>query len=83
MSLLSATVKTTVKANQADAFEYIVPIDLTSIFKGYGPLPSVTGTQNQVGAWDTAGSSRDTCKIVQDGSESLTENVIRNFVFKT
>lgn len=58
MSLLSATVKTTVTANQADAFEHIVPIDLTSIFKGYGPLPSVTGTQNQVGDWDTAGQTR-------------------------
>jgi hypothetical protein len=58
MSLLSATVKTTVTANQADAFEHIVPIDLTSIFKGYGPLPSVTGTQNQIGDWDTAGQTR-------------------------
>jgi Polyketide cyclase / dehydrase and lipid transport len=58
MSLLSATVKTTVTANQADAFEHIVPIDLTSIFKGYGPLPSVTGTQNQIGGWDTAGQTR-------------------------
>jgi hypothetical protein len=58
MSLLSATVKTTVTANQADTFEHIVPIDLTSIFKGYGPLPSVTSTQNQVGDWDTAGQTR-------------------------
>jgi hypothetical protein len=58
MSLLSATVKTTVTANQADAFEHIVPIDLTSIFKGYGPLPSVKGTQDQVGDWDTAGQTR-------------------------
>lgn len=58
MSLLSTTVQTTVTANQAAAFEHIVPIDLTSIFTGYGPLPSVTGTQNQVGAWDTAGQTR-------------------------
>jgi hypothetical protein len=58
MSLLSVTVKTTVKANQAKVFEHIVPIDLTSIFKGYGLLPSVIGTQNQVGAWDTAGQTR-------------------------
>jgi hypothetical protein len=56
MSLLSATVQTTVTANQADAFERIVPIDLTSIFTGYGPLPSVTDTQ--VGAWDKAGQTR-------------------------
>jgi Polyketide cyclase / dehydrase and lipid transport len=58
MSLLSATVKATVTADRADAFEHIVPIDLTSIFKGYGPLPSVTGTQNQIGDWDTAGQTR-------------------------
>jgi Polyketide cyclase / dehydrase and lipid transport len=58
MSLLSATVTTTVTANQAATFEHIVPIDLTSIFKGYGVLPSVTGIQNQVGDWDTAGQTR-------------------------
>jgi hypothetical protein len=58
MSLLSTTVKITVTANQADAFERVVPIDLTSIFKGYGPLPSVMGTQNQIGAWDAAGQTR-------------------------
>jgi hypothetical protein len=58
MSLLSATVKITVIANQADAFEQIVPIDLTSIFKGYGPLPSVTGIEHQVGNWDASGQTR-------------------------
>jgi Polyketide cyclase / dehydrase and lipid transport len=58
MSLLSATVKTTVTANQTDAFEHIVPIDLTAIFKGYGPLPSVTGIENQVGDWDASGQTR-------------------------
>lgn len=58
MSLLSATVKTTVTANQTDAFEHIVPIDLTAIFKGYGPLPSVTSIENQVGNWDASGQTR-------------------------
>jgi Polyketide cyclase / dehydrase and lipid transport len=58
MSLLSATVKTTVTANQTDAFEHIVPIDLTAIFKGYGPLPSVTIIENQVGNWDASGQTR-------------------------
>jgi hypothetical protein len=43
MSLISTIVQTTVTANQADAFELIVPIDLT----GYGPLPSVTGLRRQ------------------------------------
>jgi hypothetical protein len=58
MSLLSATVKTTVTANRAEAFEQIVPIDLTSIFKGYALLPSVTGIENQVGDWDASGQTR-------------------------
>jgi Polyketide cyclase / dehydrase and lipid transport len=58
MSLFSATVKTTVTAIQATAFEHIVPIDLTSIFKGYGLLPSVTGIENQVGDWDASGQTR-------------------------
>jgi hypothetical protein len=58
MGLLSATVKITTTANQTDAFEQIVPIDLTSIFEGYGPLPSVTGIENQVGNWDASGQTR-------------------------
>ena len=58
MSLLSATIKTTVTASQAAAFEHIVPIDLTSIFKGYGLLPSVTGIENQVGDWNASGQTR-------------------------
>lgn len=45
MSLLSATVKTTVQANPTSTFEHIVPIDLTSIFTGYGPLPAVVSIQ--------------------------------------
>jgi Polyketide cyclase / dehydrase and lipid transport len=74
MSLLSTIVQTTVAANQAVAFENIVPIDLTAIFTGYGPLPSVTGTQNQVGAWDTAGQTR-TVHFSDDSSaqERLTK----------
>jgi hypothetical protein len=58
MSLLSATVKITVTASQTEAFEQIVPIDFTSIFKGYGPLPSVAGIENQVGDWNIAGQTR-------------------------
>jgi hypothetical protein len=58
MRLLSATIKTTVRANQVEVFEHIAPIDLTSIFTGYGLLPSVVGTQNQIGAWDSEGQTR-------------------------
>jgi hypothetical protein len=39
-------------------FCFIAPIDLTTIFRGYGPLPAVVGTTDQTGAWDAAGQSR-------------------------
>ena len=42
-----AIVETTIEALTKDAFRHIVPIDLTSIFTGYGPLPAVTETRNQ------------------------------------
>lgn len=58
MRLLSATIKTKVKADQVEVFEHIAPIDLTSIFKGYGLLPSVIGIQNQIGSWDAEGQTR-------------------------
>ena len=45
-------------ASQSAAFDHIAPIDLSSIFTGYGFLPAVTGTQHQTGAWDAAGQTR-------------------------
>lgn len=42
----------------AAVFEHIVPIELSTIFTGYGPLPAVVGTSGQTGAWDGAGQSR-------------------------
>jgi hypothetical protein len=73
MSLDAATVGTTIEASIDEAFRHIVPIDLSSIFTGYGPLPSVTQTRDQSGAWDAAGRSRTV--VFSDGStarESLT-----------
>lgn len=74
MTSISATVTMELGVNQITAFEYIVPIDLTSIFVGYGPLPAVTGTKNQTGAWDGAGQTRTV--LLSDGTSSqemLTE----------
>jgi hypothetical protein len=73
MNSTAATVQTTINAAKADAFGHIVPIDLASIFTGYGPLPSVTKTLDATGAWDAAGRSRTV--VFSDGSsatESLT-----------
>jgi hypothetical protein len=68
MSLTSATVTTDVAVSQIDAFEYTMPIDLTLIFTGYGPLPAVIGTKDQTGAWDGAGQTRTV--LLSDGSSA-------------
>ena len=68
MSSLSATVEAVVKADQSAAFGHIVPIDLTSVFTGYGPLPAVTGVRNQTGPWDAAGQTRTV--ELSDGSSA-------------
>src|SRR5438874_502805 len=68
-----ATVQTIIETSTEDAFKHIVPIDLTSIFTGYGPLPAVTETRDQTGSWDAEGRTRTV--VFSDGSsaqESLT-----------
>jgi hypothetical protein len=74
VAVLTTTVSTEVDVNQVEAFEYIATIDLPSIFTGYGPLPAVTGTRDQVGDWDAAGQTRTV--QLSDGStaqEALDE----------
>ncbi|MEO8388415.1 SRPBCC family protein [Polaromonas sp.] len=73
MQSAAARVITTIEAPKEKAFLHIVPIDLASIFTGYGPLPSVTETLKQTGPWDAAGRSRTV--VFSDGSsaeETLT-----------
>lgn len=56
------------------AFDIIVPIDLSLVFKKWGLIPGVRGVDNQNGAWDAAGKSRN--PQLTDGStvtERLTE----------
>lgn len=67
------TVRTTIQAPRAATFHHIVPIDLPSIFTGYGPLPAIAETRHQTGPWDAAGRSRTV--VFSDGSaatETLT-----------
>jgi hypothetical protein len=52
-------------------FCFIAPIDLTTNFRGYGPLPAVVGTTDQSGAWDAAGQSRTI--LLSDGSRAREE----------
>lgn len=73
MRSTAAEVNTSVHSPREKAFEHIVPIDLSSIFTGYGPLPAVSGTENQTGKWDGAGQTRTV--LLSDGSsaqEALT-----------
>lgn len=74
MVVLATTVSIVIDANQIEAFEHIVPIDLPSIFTGYGPLPAVTDVQNPVTSWNTARQKRTV--YLSDGSamqEQLNE----------
>ncbi len=63
---ISAVVNIDMVSRPEVAFAHIVPINLTSIFTGYGPLPAVTGTQEQTGRWDAAGQTRRV--TLSDGS---------------
>ncbi|KQM83926.1 SRPBCC family protein [Agromyces sp. Leaf222] len=73
-----ATVPVIVQTRSALApevlFAVIVPIDLTLVFRKWGPFPGVLGVENQTGAWDRVGQSRN--PQLSDGStafERLTE----------
>jgi hypothetical protein len=68
MKSASTTVETTIEATREKTFLHIVPIDLTSIFTGYGPLPSVTGTLNATGPWDAEDQRRTV--VFSDGSSA-------------
>ena len=68
------TVQTRTSLSPEDAFRVIVPIDLSLVFKGWGPFPGVRGANNQTGAWDAPGQSRN--PDLSDGTtafERLTE----------
>jgi hypothetical protein len=45
-------------AHAARTFDVIVPIDLTTVFRGRGPLPAVVGVRDQSGPWSSVGASR-------------------------
>ena len=81
MTLISGTDRTvpvTVQTRSGlgpdDAFRLNVPIDLSVVFKGWGPFPGVRGVNNQTGAWDAIGQTRN--PDLTDGStasERLTQ----------
>jgi hypothetical protein len=73
---LSTTIEAEFRADRSAVFDHIVPIDLTTIFTGYGPLPAVTGTRDQTGEWNATGQTRSV--QLSDGSsaqEQITQYV--------
>jgi len=52
---ISVTVSCTIKARRQVVFAAIAPIDLRTIFTGYGLLPSVVEVRNYPGHWDEVG----------------------------
>jgi hypothetical protein len=71
---VAVTVQTRAAASPQHAFTVNVPIDLSLVFKGWGPFPAVRGVKNQTGAWDHVGASRN--PVLSDGTtanETLTE----------
>lgn len=57
----------------ADAFRGVVPVDLTRVFRRWGPFPGVRWVTNQSGPWDAVGRSRN--PVLTDGS-SVTEELV-------
>ncbi len=58
LTTISSMVSGEVKVNAIEAFCHVIPVDLTSIFKGYGLLPAVIGTSAQTGDWDAIGQTK-------------------------
>jgi Polyketide cyclase / dehydrase and lipid transport len=74
---VAVTVQTRAAASPQHAFKVNVPIDLSLVFKGWGPFPAVVGVQNQTGAWDHVGASRN--PVLSDrttANETLTEYTV-------
>lgn len=68
------TVQTRTSVSPSQAFDIIAPIDLSRIFKSWGPFPGVRGVKNQTGDWDTVGQTRN--PDLSDGTtphEEITE----------
>ncbi len=67
------TVQTRTAVSPSHAFEVIAPIDLSLLFKGWGPFPAVRGVSNQTGDWDRVGVTRN--PDLSDGS-TATERLV-------
>lgn len=74
MQGIRATVRAFVHAPREFVFETLVPIDLTSIMRGYAFLPAVVAVEGEVGPWNSRGQTR-TLRLADGNTlrEELTE----------
>ena len=56
--MISSVVSIQVEVSPIEAFYHVVPIDITSIFRGHGLLPAVIRTEAQTGNWGAIGQTR-------------------------
>ena len=52
-------------------FDYVMPVELNTVVKRWGPLPGVKGVRDQSGAWDHVGATRTV--LLEDGSSAHEE----------
>lgn len=74
MQGIRVTVRACVRAPRDLVFEALVPIDLTSIMRGYAFLPAVVAVDSDDGSWNARGQTR-TLRLADGNSlrEELTE----------
>jgi hypothetical protein len=58
MQGIRVTAQASVRAPRELVFETLVPIDLTSIMRGYAFLPAVVAVDDQDGSWNARGQTR-------------------------
>ena len=52
-------------------FDYVMPVELSTVIKRWGPLPGVKGVRDQSGEWDHVGATRTV--LLEDGSSAHEE----------
>ena len=65
-SLVEIVVEGYAQAARERTFDAIVPVDLTLILRGFGPIPGVLGVRDQSGPWSAVVATR--LVVLSDGS---------------
>ena len=76
MRRVTARATRRIPAPPEQVFEYVLPVDLSTVIKRWGPLPGVKGVRDQSGEWDHVGATRTI--LLEDGSEAQEKLVTYN-----